>query len=184
MGARWRLTCHATLAERLSSPRRWQMSAMASLNLSEFKTRQEVDQALEAKIPVRASAPAPQPHESPQTPGIRQFVLQNLVYSEDPSDRSKMRLTWRCNLPVLRASMPQFNQFEQTGCRLPCRLPSLTDASAAPRQLPRPSAIHRRRAVGLHPPQAPRQDQVAVPQRAPCVDRRRRWALRARSWPR
>jgi hypothetical protein len=56
----------------------------------------------------------------PQVAGIRQFVLQNLVYAEDGSSGSKSRaakpgLAWRCNLQALLAAMPEFNKFEQDG---------------------------------------------------------------------
>ena len=60
------------------------LDAMRRLNVAELGSRTEADRALEADLPDW---------------GIRQFLLKNLEWNDDK------QLTWKCNLPVLEASM-------------------------------------------------------------------------------
>jgi pimeloyl-ACP methyl ester carboxylesterase len=60
------------------------LDAMRRLNLAELGSRTEADRALEVDLPDW---------------GIRQFLLKNLEWNDEK------QLAWKCNLPVLEASM-------------------------------------------------------------------------------
>ena len=65
------------------------IDAMKSLNLLELGSRTEADRAIEVYL---------------KDWGIRQFLLKNLEWNSDK------QLGWRCNLPVLEASMSRIGK--------------------------------------------------------------------------
>jgi pimeloyl-ACP methyl ester carboxylesterase len=62
---------------------------MRRLNLAELGSRTEADRALEVDLPDW---------------GIRQFLLKNLEWNDEK------KLAWKCNLPVLEASMDRIGK--------------------------------------------------------------------------
>lgn len=65
------------------------LDAMRRLNLASLGSRTEADRALEADLPDW---------------GIRQFLLKNLEWNDEK------QLAWKCNLPVLEASMERIGK--------------------------------------------------------------------------
>lgn len=65
------------------------VQAMQGLNLGGLRQRDDADEALRAEVP---------------EPGVRMFLLQNLVYKDK-------RFDWRINLPALSANMAALTGF-------------------------------------------------------------------------
>lgn len=80
------------------------IDAMLAVDLTTMQTRSEVDKALSSKIPKAM---------------VRQFLLMNLVKTGDDQD---VKLSWRINLPALKANYPQLIEAlcENTSYEKPC----------------------------------------------------------------